>query len=241
LAYSFLRHSLESHYKLPERRQEFNLRQIALLNGYEEREMRPLVNYRLKEMLFRDYSMTQEFRIAMVKLCQYQLDPAEVSQDLYQAIKDWLRGELRLISALKPALIFQKIGRHNARHMLFSLSRWLKLAGKQGLVLMLDISRYAVDRPKEPNGTLYYSKPAMLDCYEALRQFIDGTDESEFFFTVVVAPLRFVTEGESRSVNDYDALKLRIWDEVHDRVYVNPLSSLVRVSSCSQAHDCVGR
>lgn len=241
MAYSFLRRLLESHYKLPDTRQEFNLRQIALLNGYEEREIRPLINNRLKEKLFRDYVMTQEFRIATIKLCQHQLDPVEVGQDLHDAVKAWLRGELRLISALKPALIFQKIGRHNARHMLLSLSHWIRLTGKSGLVLMLDISRYTVERPKEPDGTPYYSKAAVLDCYEVLRQFVDGTDESEFFFNVVLAPVRFIKEGESRSVDDYEALKLRIWDEVHDRVYVNPLSSLIRVSACSYKHDCVGR
>lgn len=241
LAYSFLRRLLEAHYKLPDNQQEFNLRQIALLNGYEEREMRPLINNRLRDKLFRDYAMTQEFRIAMLKLCQYQLDPAEVSQDLCAALKDWLRGELRLISALKPALIFRKISRHNARHMLFSLSHWLKLAGKNGLVLMLDISRYTADRSKEPDGTLYYSTRAMLDCYEVLRQFIDGTDECEYCLTVGLAPLRFITEGERRSLEAYQALKVRIADEVHDKVYVNPLSSLIRVCSCSYTSDAIGR
>ena len=231
-AHTFLRRSLEAHYKLPETRQDFNLKTISDLNGYEERDMRPLINKRLRDSLFRDYSMTQEFRIAMLRLCRAQLDPAEVNPELCNSIVEWLQGKLHLISALKPALIFRKIGRHNARHLLLSLAHWLQVAGMGGLVLVLDISRYTQEKPKEPDGANYYSKSAALDCYEVLRQFIDGTDESEFLFTVALAPPQFLDPDCRRGVYEYDALKLRIWDEVYDRFRANPLSSLVRLSSC---------
>ncbi|MBI4596483.1 MAG: DUF2791 family P-loop domain-containing protein [Candidatus Tectomicrobia bacterium] len=229
---SFLRCLLQDHYKLPQSQTEFTLEQIALLNGYEERDIRHAINNRLRDALFLDYAMSQEFRIAMITLCRHQLDSAEVSDSLCLSIKGWLRGELRLVSALKQALIFQKIGRHNARNMLLSLAHWLKLSGKNGLVLLLDISRYTMDKPKAPDGTFYYSTGAVLDCYEVLRQFIDGTDESEYCFLAILAQSRFLDEGDRRSVHAYDALKLRIWDEVHDRIYINPLAPLVRISCC---------
>jgi P-loop Domain of unknown function (DUF2791) len=232
LVYTFLRKTLQADYKLPESRIEFNLKQIAVLNGYEKPEMQQPVNNRLREALFRDYAMTLEFRIAMITLCRHQLDPSEDSANLCVSVKEWLTGELRLVSALKRALIFQKIGRHNARNMLFSLAHWLHLSGKSGLVMALDISRYTQDRPKERDGSLYYSATAVLDCYEVLRQFIDGTDESDFCFSAILAPARFLDEGDRRSVTVYDALKLRIWDEVHDKIHFNPLASLIRVCSC---------
>lgn len=235
LALSFLRRLLESHYRLPESPVEFNLKQIALLNGYEEQEIRIFINNRLKEALFKNYAVAQEFRIAMLMLCRYQLDAEEVGIDLYSAIKAWLRGELRLVSALKRALIFQKIGRHNARHMLFSLAQWLKLSGKNGMVLSLDISRYLYDRSKEPDNNLYYSTAAVLDCYEVLRQFIDGTDEAEYCFITVLAQPRFLDEEDRRSVDIYEALKLRIWNDVRDKTYINPLASLVRISCCQNS------
>lgn len=235
-AYKFLRHSLEGHYKLPDTREHFNLKTLAALNEYEEPEIRMAVNGILRRELFKDYAMTQEFRRAMIKLCEAQLVPAEVTADICGAVKAWLRGELRLISALKPALIFQKIGRHNARHLIFSLSHWLRISGGGGLVLMLDISRYLQERPKEPDGTYYYSTPQVLDCYEVLRQFIDGTDESESLFIAVLAPIKFLDEGDKRrGVCAYDALKLRIWDEVQDRKFANPLSPLIRLSACLRA------
>ncbi len=234
LVYTFLRNTLQAHYKLPESRNEFNLEQIAVLNGREKPEMQEPINNRLKEALFRDYAMTQEFRIAMIALCRHQLDPGEDRTNLCVSVKEWLTGELRLVKALKGALIFQKIGRHNARNMLFSLAHWLHLSGKNGLILALDISRYTQDRPKERDGALYYNTAAVVNCYEVLRQFIDGTDESDFCFTTVLAPPRFLVldEGERRSVRMYDALKLRIWDEVHDKVHVNPLASLIRICAC---------
>lgn len=236
LAYSFLRRSLESHhYKLPDAREPFSLKNLAVLNKCEESDMQSEVNGVLRSEILRDYAMTQEFRRAMFTLCKAQIDPPQVTADVCESIRAWLQGELRLITAVKPALIFQKIGRHNARHLLFSLAHWLKLSGSEGLVLLLDISRYLSEKPKGPVETPYYSKPAVLDCYEVLRQFIDETDEAEFLLTVVLASTRFLNEDERRSVHWYQALKLRIWNEVQDKIHANPLSPLVRISSCSHA------
>ncbi len=231
LAYAFLHTTLSvGQYRLPENRNDFDLAQIASLNGLDLGEMRVIINNRLRDRLFRDYAMTQEFRIAVLSLCRAQLDPQDVGVGITDAIKEWLRGELRLISSLKSSLIFQKVGRHNGRHMLFSLSHWLHLTGKAGLVMVLDISRFLeVRRPREPDGSLYYSLSAVIDGYEVLRQCIDGTDEIEYCLLVVVAPPSFLND-ERRGLSAYDALRLRIWDEVRDRQRPNPLSSLVRLA-----------
>ena len=237
LAFSFIYRILsESGYNIPPQRQEFSLRKIAELSGRDQRLLQGELNSLLEKNLFRDYKMCQEFRIAMMRLCQAQLDPGGLSPVPSVVIKEWLRGELRLISEIKPALIFQKVMRHNARHMLSSLSYYSHIAGKNGLVIVLDISRCLVQRPKpkDPSDeSRYYTKATTLDAYEVLRQFIDGTDEMEFCFIVVIAPPPFLhPELENRrSVENYNALKLRIWDEVRDKYRANPLSSLIRLSS----------
>jgi len=233
LAYSFVVQMLEENgFALPSRREEFNLQQIALLNNREETLLRGELHSLLERAIYRDFEMSQEFRIAMIRLCMAQLDPGGASPFLSDAVREWLRGELRLISTLKEALIFQKVARHNARHMLFSLAHWLKVIRKNGLVLTLDISRYTVSaRPKNPGDSLYYSAPATLDAYEVLRQFIDGTDELECCFIAVVASREFLIIDHPRGLNRYDTLKLRIWDEVRDKHRQNPFASLIRVSS----------
>ena len=229
LAHTFLCSTLrDSSYLVPAEREDFSLSQIASLNGLDLGEMRAIINNRLRERLSQDYAMSQEFRQAMLRLCQNQLDPQDVGVGVAEAVREWLRGELQLISALKSASIFQKIGRHNARSMLACLSHWLNLTGHSGLVLTIDISSFLNDkRPSEPDSSLYYSTAAVVDGYEVLRQFIDSTDELQNCLSVVFAPPEFLN-NEQRGVRKYDALYLRIWDEVRDRHRINPLSCLIR-------------
>jgi hypothetical protein len=216
-------------YKLPSQQEDFDFKGIAEINNQEEMLLRREVHSWLRDNLFRDFEMSQEFRIAMIRLCLNQLDAAEPSGFLSNAVKEWLCGELREISTLKEALIFQKIARHNARHMLFSLIHWLRINRKSGLILLLDISRYLVPKKSQnPDDGFFYSLPAVLDLYEVLRQFIDGTDEMAGCLIVVLAPKDFLND-DKRGLNRYEALKLRIWDEVRDRQRPNPLASLVRM------------
>jgi hypothetical protein len=221
---------LENDYLLPEFQEGLNLQQIAHFNRREEKFLRKEIQSWLEERIYNDFEMSQEFRLAMIRLCLDQLDPDSPASYLGSAVKEWLRGELRLISTLKEALIVQKIARHNARHLFYSLAHWLRLNGRSGLVLALDISRCLVPkRSKEPDEGLFYSIPAVLDVYELLRQFIDGADEVEGCLVVAVAPRAFLVD-EKRGVGRYEALKLRIWDDVHDRKRENPLSSLIRLA-----------
>ena len=169
----------------------------------------------------------------MFALCAAQLDPTD-NPALEVSIKQWLRGELRLISEVKRALIFQKIARHNARHMLFSLAHWLTLTGKSGLLLVLDIARYAESvRLAERGAGNYYSVSATMDLYEVLRQLIDATDELQACFVAVVTGSEFLQsqlQDDRRGIRSYQALYFRIWDEVYDRNRENPFSSLVRIT-----------
>jgi len=242
LAYSFVKQIfIENGYELPPDRANFNLGEIALLNRREERFLRKEWQSWLEQKIFRDYEMSQEFRIAMMKLCIAQLDAGSASPFLSNAIREWLRGELRLIGALKEAPIFQKVVRHNARHLLLSLAHWLRVNGKSGFVLTLDISRYAeATRSRDPDDGFYYSKPATFDAYEVLRQFIDGTDELESCLIVVIVPRDLLTDSR-RGVKWYQALNFRIWDEVRDRNRQNPFSSLIRLSSEQQTQDSIAK
>jgi hypothetical protein len=234
LAFAFLSRMLvESGFTLPPSQEAFTLAKLAELNGRDERLLRQELHALPEKHLIRDYQMSQEFRIAMIRLCQTQLDPNGMSPVPADVIKEWLRGGLRRLSEIKPALIFQKVARDNARYLLSSLSHWAHLAGKKGLVLAIDISRCLMQRPRPrdlQDESRYYSLAMTLDTYELLRQCIDATDETEFCLTTVIAPPAFLHPDDRRGVYGYDALRMRIWDEVRDKQRVNPLSTLVRLA-----------
>jgi len=233
-ARAFVRAALEEmRFQLPADPSQLSFEEVARLSGYDLHELRLRFERKLQEDVLRDYEMAQEFRIAMIRLCLAQLERSDAASADSDNVLAWLRGELRLISALKSALIFQRIARHNARHMLFSLPRWLTKTGKSGLVLDLDIGRCAVARrPAEPEG-IYYSKAALLDAYELLRQLVDATDELAHCLVLVVAAPEFldIDGPRSRGLGAYDALRLRVWDEVRDRRRANPHSALIRLSN----------
>lgn len=177
--------------------------------------------------LVRDFSLCKEFRTAASMLCWGHINPQNVSPADADVVHQWLRGEKCSLTALKRMQIFQRIGRHNARLMLASLSAWLPRVGYNGLVLLLDISAVVSD-PVPGESRVRYTRNAVLDCYEVLREFIDGTDTLSHLLLVAAAGPG-LTDHPRRSLDNYDALKLRTSDEIRDRSRANPLGARVRL------------
>jgi hypothetical protein len=216
--------------RLPQVPEALTVMRVAELNAAPEALLRTELRRALERKLFEDYAMSREFRLAMLALCLAHLDPTD-NPALEAAVKAWLRGELRLVSEVKRALIFQKINRHNARHMLFSLAHWLTLAGQSGLLLVLDVARYAeVVRPADRGAGNYYTTAATMDLYEVLRELIDATDEARACCVCVLVGPDFL-QDDRRGVRSYQALYFRIWDEVYDRHRENPFASLARIAA----------
>ncbi len=235
LASQFVRRLLqENGYQIPEGKENFSIAGVARMNERAEPLLRRDLNSWLERAIYRDTRMCQEFRMAMIRLCLGQMDSGAESPFMTEPVKAWLCGELRQISSLKEALIFQKIVRTNARYMFASLSRWLRVVGKTGLVVSLDLSRCLESKKSTTTEGWHYGVSATLDGYEMLRQFIDGTDELESLLLVVFVPPEFLTDTR-RGLSRYEALKLRIWDEVRDRQYQNPLGALIRLGAAE--HD----
>lgn len=205
---------------------------VASFHGVDAGELTRDVNRQLQHLVQRDFAMVQEFRTAALRLCQAKLQTGQVTDAERDAVLGWLRGDLKQISLLRSAAIFRKIGRHNARQLLFSLAHWMSANGYPGLLVELDITRLGFSRrplPGERHG-FYYTKATLLDAYELLRQLVDNADELAHCCVVVVAAPEFLTD-EARGVGAYQALKLRIHDEVRDRRRDNPYSSLVRLGA----------
>ena len=205
---------------------------IARANGLPTPQLYGDITRLVSNGILNNFTMCKEFRTAMAMLCVALVNPGNVSPSDAEVVKQWLLGEPYNLSALKRVQIYQRIGRHNARLLLASLAAWVHQAGYPGLVLLLDIS-VVVDR--ELGMYLHpvrYSRAAVLDTYEVLRQCIDDTDELTHFLLVACAtPDLTDPQNVRRNVDNYTALKLRIVDDVHDRNRENPLNVMVRLTA----------
>ncbi|MCZ7664764.1 MAG: ATP-binding protein [Thermoleophilia bacterium] len=207
------------------------LEQVARLTELDETLVRTEVGKALSNDVLRNYALAKDFRIAMMHLCLAELEPEAYTEEGRLAVLEWLRGELRLISALKEMSIFQRIARHNARSILASTARWVHQAGSPGLCLVINAGRLAVSRRGDvADEGLYYTPAAVMDAYEVLRQFIDATDEMEHVMILVVAPAELLDAESKRGFAAYPALRNRIWDDVRDRNRVNPCAPMVRIA-----------
>ena len=121
-----------------------------------------------------------------------------------EAVIAWLRVEPVALRMLKSASLYGRIARNNARSMLVSLVAWRAQVVRTGLVLDLDLTRLAMARrpPLEEREGQYYSKAAVLDAYEVLRQLVDATDVLRNAFIAVTLPPELVTD-EARGLPAY--------------------------------------
>jgi len=207
------------------------LKRISDQSGIDVVILRGQLNRQLSEKVFKHRGLAKDFRVAMVQLCMSVISGGSDGANAIQVLTDWLTGRNRRVSAVKPFMIFSPITRTNARHMFESLLNWIHFVGHTGLVLLLDTSRVTVSRnPRD--GHFFYTRPSVLDSYEVLRQFIDSVDKLRGCLILVSPDIEFLSEEtRDRGYGSYDALKFRVVDEIRDRQIVNPLSSLVRIST----------
>lgn len=202
---------------------------IAAANGIEQPLLRAELTKTLQsKLIWRGDALAKDFRWAMFGLCAGEA--GLIPDTDLSAIKDWLTGELRRISGLKPFQIFRKIARHNASAMLASLGAWCRMAGTVGLVIVVDIRQLAIAKRTEASAeSVFYTPASLMQCYEVLRQLIDDTDELTGTLCLVITDAGFLDIDSKRGVTKYRALLERVWPDVRIRGAQNPLSALVSI------------
>lgn len=209
---------------------------VAAEHDVDVREAARSVRRQLEATVLHDPSLAREFRRAVLRLCQAKLGTGEVTPEESRAVLSWLRVEPVALRGLRSSSLYGRIGRHNARSMLVSLAAWRSRVAGAGIVLDLDLSRLALARrpPVAQRSGVYYSKAAVLDAYEVLRQLVDATDTLRGIFVAVALPPALVAD-ETRGLPAYSALHLRVVDEVRDRRRANPFAALVRLETRLEA------
>jgi hypothetical protein len=135
------------------------------------------------------------------------------------------------MTQLRSVDLYSRIARHQARYVLVSFTRWVRMVGLPGIVVELDLNRLDVCRrpPVSARRGFYYTKAAVLDTFEILRQFVDTVEELRSVLLMVTISVGMVTDV-TRGLPAYHALYLRVAEEVYDQVRANPFGSLVRVN-----------
>jgi hypothetical protein len=224
----WIRGQFESNgYALPEGVALTEVDAIAAANDTSRPQLLAEVRRWIKNTLGADGTLCKELRTALSMLAWSHVSPQNVSPSDAEVVRQWLRGEKCPLGPLKRLQIHQRIGRHNARLMLTSLTAFLPKLGYSGALLAIDLCAVVSDSPML-DAPVRYSRAAVQDVYETLRQFIDGTDETKHLLLVAAAGPGLVF-NEKRGLDCYSALKLRTFDDVRDRSRANPLGSLVRL------------
>jgi hypothetical protein len=213
-----------------------DLETLASDNSCQKPELLNQIKRILRNTIHGEYSMCKDFRTALLSLCVSLINPQDISPNHADLIKQWLKGEEYRISALKPLLIYQRIGKHNARMLLSSLAYWLKMVGYSGLVILIDLNAVVCDSKHIPD-IIKYSRNAVLDTYESLRQFIDDIDETPHMMLFAISGNELL-EDSKRNLDNYDALKLRVVNDVRVLGHDNPLNTLVILDSVTIIGDC---
>jgi hypothetical protein len=213
-------------YEWPRPGEAVPIQDVAERNRLDVTLLRREFRQWLTAEVMQDTEMTQDFRIGMTQLCLQRLEPEDAQLGITTPVLQWLRGELRRVGALKQTFITARITRHNARAMLRSLCRWLRLCGQQGLCATLDIRWLGTPGAAIGDG-IRYSPGAVLDAFEVLRQVIDDSEHFGGLLLVVLADQSLIGDDTKRSLNAYLALKMRIWSDVRPEGRDNPLAPLV--------------
>ena len=189
-------------------------------------DLRPLI----EKAVFRNPGMSRDFRAAMTHLCLAEMGASGQSRD-ETPLLEWLTGANRRVGNVRRYGIYNSIVRTNARHFLESLLYWVRFVGYSGTCLVLDDTRVTLRRnPRD--GLRFYSRSAVMDHYEMLRELIDGTDRLEGLLLVVLTGEDFLDDDiRGKGFSIYQALMSRIADEVRSRTQPNPMATLVRLSN----------
>lgn len=167
----------------------------------------------LERDLFRNKAVYRSFATVAMQLAADILGASErrLSPADRELLYTWLRGgELRL-NDLKRFHVFTRIDRYNARLFLRSLVELVRLAGYQGLLVLVD--HLDVLLARRETGRFLYGRAAREEFYESVRQLIDEIDTLHHFM-VVLGFSRELAEHQTHGIKTYAALWLRVQYEI---------------------------
>ena len=167
----------------------------------------------LREMFTKNPLLDNTFAQACSLLTGGILGHPVLENSHRQTLVSWLKGEETLKAAQMRAagLTPVRITKYNARHLLRSLCEVIRMAGKPGLMVIIDDLEVLMNRG---NGdVMKYTKTRRDDTYESIRQLIDEIDSLRYVLFLLCFD-RELMDNENTGMKSYQALWLRIQNEV---------------------------
>ncbi len=179
--------------------------------------------------LLENTKIDRSFSIALIAITNGDLRQGTVwtEPDRRQLLIDWLKARPELsLSRVKRESIFVKIQRKNGRRMISSLAEFIRLSGFSGLIACIDeLEELLAPRIDGRTGNKY-TKMAREDAYESIRELIDEQDLLPGVL-IVFATRRNLIDDEAKGIKSYQALWMRIREEVIPEKAFNPYVDLV--------------
>lgn len=125
----------------------------------------------------------------------------------------WLSADKthKLSDYRKLGLSPARITKHNARHILRSLTELIKLAGYSGLIVGIDnLETLIINSGLD---LIRYTKQRREDAYEVIRELVDEIDKLHNIMFIFAFDTK-LAEDENAGIKSYQALWMRIQNEV---------------------------
>ncbi len=167
----------------------------------------------LREMFVKNPMLDNTFAQACSLLAGGILGHPVLENSHRMTLESWLDGvESLKASQLRAAgLTPTKVTKYNARHLLRSLCEVIRIAGRPGLMVIIDDLEVLLNGAA--GETIRYTKTRRDDTYESIRQLIDDIDSMKNVLFLLCFN-RELMDNESNGMKSYQALWLRIQNEV---------------------------
>jgi hypothetical protein len=213
---------------------DFFVARLAELNDMDEAELSTTLKRQVRNRIKANRALVRDVCVALSELCLAMLRPPADGDETRYCVTQWLTSGAIGLWSLRRVGIFHRVGRQNARGVLRSVLTWLGEWYRPGTLVLID-ARQLTKVSRANDTELRYSRLALLDAYEVLREFIDDSSQLHHTLLIVAAADEFLELAPtSRGLGAYDALRYRVYDEVRTSV-ANPSSVLVQVAERSGA------
>jgi hypothetical protein len=196
----------------------------------QEVTLRRLLQERI-DALVREPALDPTFAAAVAQAVGHRLGVFHLSAEERDALLRWFHADKVRLGELKTLQIYERADRYSARGYLRSLAAFARLAGYRGLVTCLDNLETVAHRSPE-TGRQRYTRAQRDEAFETVRQLIDDVDHSRGMLFLLAGRREFL-EDEKAGISSYEALRLRLLQEVRaDRF--NPFADLVDLNTTRQ-------